>query len=176
MATPESGEVARGDTRRSSRTVANQVASSYRKLGVSQPSARTEIRLATSPLEAFVEQEAVSTDGLDGLRLRAESGLFLQRLLRAAGLAAQADAWASRCLFRISGRRATPAPAAACWPSSCRARSSTTTRSRAKACRSRALGKPRARPVEACTSGSAAPKTPRQIELAPALRFDVVEP
>lgn len=65
------------------------------------PGETAEIRLATSPLEAFVEQEAVSTDGLDGLRLRAESGLFLQRLLRAAGLAPQADAWAARCPFRI---------------------------------------------------------------------------
>lgn len=63
-----------------------------------------EIRLGGSPLEATVEQEPVSTDGLDGLRIRAESGLYLQRLLRAAGLAAQADAWAARCPFRLPAR------------------------------------------------------------------------
>lgn len=65
-----------------------------------------EIRLGGSPLEAIVEQEPVPGDGLDGLRIRAESGMFLQRLLRAAGLAAQADAWAARCPFRIPAKAA----------------------------------------------------------------------
>ena len=63
-----------------------------------------EIRLGRSPLEALVEQEHIFTDGLDGLRLRAESGLYLQRLLRAAGLAPQADAWAARCPFTVPAR------------------------------------------------------------------------
>ena len=60
-----------------------------------------EIRLASSPLETVIEQEPILADGLDGLRMRAESGMFLQRLLRAAGLGPQADAWATRCAFRI---------------------------------------------------------------------------
>jgi hypothetical protein len=65
-----------------------------------------EVRLARSPLEAMVEQENLPADGLEGLRQRAESGLFLQRLLRAAGLAPQADAWAKRCRFRIPAHAA----------------------------------------------------------------------
>ena len=60
-----------------------------------------EIRLGRSPLEALVEQEPIPIEGLDELRLRAESGMYLQRLLRAAGLAAQADAWAARCPFTV---------------------------------------------------------------------------
>jgi hypothetical protein len=63
-----------------------------------------EIRLGGSPLEAVVEQEPVLMDGLDGLRLRAESGLYLQRLLRAAKLAAQADVWATRCPFQLPAK------------------------------------------------------------------------
>lgn len=62
-----------------------------------------EIRLGGSPFEAVVEQELLFADGLEGLRTRAESGLFLQRLLRAAGLAPQAIAWALRCPFTLPG-------------------------------------------------------------------------
>lgn len=54
-----------------------------------------------APLEALVEREPVAEEGLDGLRLRAEAGLHLQRLLRAAGLTAQAHAWALRCPFAL---------------------------------------------------------------------------
>jgi hypothetical protein len=67
--------------------------------------APVEIRLGRSPLEPLVEQEAVPGDGLENLRMRAEQGLRLQRLLRTAGLAAQADTWATR------GRFAPPAAA-----------------------------------------------------------------
>jgi hypothetical protein len=63
------------------------------------PPTPVEIRLGRSPLEAVIEQEAVPEDGLDGLRLRAESGLRLRRLLSAAGLTAQADVWAARGPF-----------------------------------------------------------------------------
>ncbi|MFI6272796.1 hypothetical protein [Micromonospora zamorensis] len=58
-----------------------------------------EIRLGRSPLEAVIEQEVVSSDGLENLRMRAEAGLRLQRLLRAAGLAERADVWAARGRF-----------------------------------------------------------------------------
>ena len=58
-----------------------------------------EIRLWRSPLEAVLEQEPVPSEGLENLRMRAESGLRLQRLLRAAGLSAQADTWATRGRF-----------------------------------------------------------------------------
>lgn len=71
------------------------------RAGTAAGTETVEIRLWRSPPEAVVEQETISTDGLDGLRLRAESGLYLQRLLRAAGLAPQAQAWAARCPFRM---------------------------------------------------------------------------
>ena len=54
-----------------------------------------------APLETIVEREAVSEAGLDGLRLRTEAGLHLLRLLRAAGLTAQAAAWVTRCPFAL---------------------------------------------------------------------------
>jgi hypothetical protein len=60
-----------------------------------------EIRLGHMPFESVVEQEPVYMDGLEGLRLRAELGLRLQRLLRAADLGASASAWATRCAFRV---------------------------------------------------------------------------
>jgi len=52
-----------------------------------------------APLEALVEREPVSEDALEGLRLRAEAGLHFQRLMRGAGMAAQAQAWTARCPF-----------------------------------------------------------------------------
>jgi hypothetical protein len=63
-----------------------------------------EIRLGRTPLETAIEQEAVSNDGLENLRARAESGLRLLRLLRAAGLNAQADLWTSRARFAPPAR------------------------------------------------------------------------
>jgi len=66
---------------------------------ISPPPILVEIRPGASPLEALVEQEAVIPGQFDGLRVRAEAGLSLQRMLRAAGLAAQATAWATRCPF-----------------------------------------------------------------------------
>jgi hypothetical protein len=59
--------------------------------------AATEIALTAAPLDAVAESEPIPGDGLDALRLRAESGLYLQRLLRAAGLDAAAATWAQRC-------------------------------------------------------------------------------
>lgn len=58
-----------------------------------------EIRLERSPLEAVIEQEAVAEDGPENLRMRADDGLRLQRMLRAAGLPAQAEVWAARSRF-----------------------------------------------------------------------------
>src|ERR1700749_2298513 len=52
--------------------------------------AATEIAPTAAPLDAVAESEPIPGDGLDALRLRAESGLYLQRLLRAAGLDAAA--------------------------------------------------------------------------------------
>lgn len=63
------------------------------------PPTPAEIRLGRSPLEAVIEQEAIPQDGMEGLRMRAESGLRLRRLLHAAGLGAQADVWATRAPF-----------------------------------------------------------------------------
>jgi hypothetical protein len=70
----------------------------------------TEIRLTVSPLDAVAESEPIPADGLDGLRIRAESGLYLQRLLRAAGLGAAAQTWAERCPFTLPPQANADAP------------------------------------------------------------------
>jgi hypothetical protein len=66
-----------------------------------------EVRPGRVPLECIVEAENLPAEGLDGLRQRRDMGLALQRLLRAAGLGAQAQSWAERAPFRAPR----PAPA-----------------------------------------------------------------
>jgi len=57
------------------------------------------IKTRSVPLEALVEREAVAEDGMNGLRLRAEAGLQLLRMLRAAGVATSVQTWLDRAPF-----------------------------------------------------------------------------
>lgn len=61
------------------------------------PSVALDVR--SVPLEALIEREAVEESGFEGLRLRSEAGVQLLRMLRAADLTAEADAWTTRCPF-----------------------------------------------------------------------------
>ena len=67
--------------------------------GDASGAATTEVLQRQLPLESAVEREPVPTDGAEGLRQRQEAGLRLQRMLRAAGLVAEAAAWATRVPF-----------------------------------------------------------------------------
>ena len=59
------------------------------------------IKVTSTPLEALVEREAVSEQGIDNLRLRTEAGLQLLRLLSAAGLGARASSWVEASPFVV---------------------------------------------------------------------------
>ena len=73
------------------------------------------IKAKNAPLETLVEREAVSEVGIGGLRLRTEAGLHLLRLLRAAGLNAEAQAWTARCPFVLPANIVLDAETRAWW-------------------------------------------------------------
>ena len=54
-----------------------------------------------TPLEALVEREAVTERGLENLRLRAEAGLHLLRMLRAAGFDSRTSFWIGESPFAL---------------------------------------------------------------------------
>ena len=58
-----------------------------------------QVKVAQVPLEALVEREQVSETNLDNLRLRAEAGQQLLRMLRSAGLGGRATFWIGESPF-----------------------------------------------------------------------------
>jgi hypothetical protein len=56
-------------------------------------------KLRENPFEGVIEHEPIPSGPLDGLRQRKDGGLRLQRMLREAGLGAQAAVWATRIPF-----------------------------------------------------------------------------
>jgi hypothetical protein len=69
--------------------------------GIPATGASARIEALQTPLEALVEREAVSERNLDNLRLRAEAGLHLLRMLRAAGLDSRAAFWIGESPFVV---------------------------------------------------------------------------
>lgn len=60
------------------------------------------IRTRQTPLETLVEREAIPERGADNLRLRAEAGWHLVRMLRAAGLADRVAFWVDESPFVVT--------------------------------------------------------------------------